>query len=201
MKIEILPFQNDKNTGINVDIIKSVKAQSSLIKGIIYNEKLNNIISWSDEGVISIINDYSFKFLNIIDIGKNYDIKELFISKYDLLYVNCYDSQKDSYNILCYTLNGIKATQLETPQKIVKFFVEEELFIIYDNKNIFGYNCYNFDKRQTYLFCDYNDNLGGNTVHIKFCSYYPKIRKLLIVFNDNKIIFKSLDESESGKTI
>ena len=121
------------------------------------------------------------------------------ISNYDLLYVNCYDSQKDNYKILCYTLNGIKVTYLETPQKIVKFFVEEEIFIILDNKNIFGYKLYDFDKFQTSLFCDYNDNFEGNKVHIKFCSYYPKIRKLLIVFNDNKTIFKSLDKSDCNK--
>ena len=200
MKIEILPNQNDKNIGIKtITILKSVKAQSSLIKGLVYNEKLNIIITWSGEGVISILNDYTLTFLNIIDLGKNYDIKEIFISNYDLLYVNCYESQKDNYNIACYTLNGIKVTYLETRQKIVKFFVEEEIFIILDNKNIFGYKLYDFDNFQTNLFCDYNDNFGGNKVHIKFCSYYPKIRKLLIVFNDNKIIFKSLDKSDSNK--
>ena len=195
MKIEIKQIQNEKNFGINVDILKSVKAQSSLIKGLIYNEKLNTIISWNNEGVISIINDYSFTFLNIIDLGKNYDIKEIFISKYDLLYVNCYDNQSENYKISCYTLNGIHATSLENHRKIVKFFVEEEIFIIFDNKNIFVYNCYDFDKAITDLFCDYNDNFEGNKVYIKYCSYYPKIRKLLIVFNDNKIIFKNIDKS------
>ena len=76
-EIECILNNNEKIYEIkSIQIIQSIKAQNSLIKGIICNEKLNVIIYWSDEGIISIINDYSFHFLNIIDLGNNYDIKK-----------------------------------------------------------------------------------------------------------------------------
>ena len=192
MKIEL--SQNEKiHDIISIKIIKSIKAQNSLIKGIIYNEKLNIIVSWSDEGVISINNDYTFTFLNIIDLGNFHDIKELIISKYDLLYVYCYDFKNKLYKIICYTLNGIKATAYETQNKIVKFFVEEEkIIIVQENKNIFIYNSYDLYKIRDSIFCDYLDNYGGIDIHIQYCNYFPKIKKMLILFSDNKIDFKNI---------
>ena len=194
MHLEYKLNQNDKYEEITAKVIKSFKAQRTLIKGIIHDNRLNIIISWSSEGVISINNDYSFYFLNIIDLGKNYDIKDIFISKFDLIYINCNDFKNQKNNIICYTLNGIISTCFEIPEKIVNFYyVEDKIIIINENRNIFIYDCYDLYNLKDNIFCDYCKNYKGNKVYIKYCSYYPKVRKLLIIFNNNKVQFQDLN--------
>ena len=82
MQIEYDISQHDKSYEItSVNFIKSMRTHTSMIKGITYDERLNIIISWSDEGVISINNDYSLVFLNNIDLGVNCEIKTI-LGKY-----------------------------------------------------------------------------------------------------------------------
>ena len=196
LKIEYLSSQNEKSSEIkSVKIVKTIKVQRSLIRGIIYNEKLNIIISWSDEGVICINNDYSFEFLNIIDLGGNCDIKEIIISKYDLLYISCYDSNDQKYKILCFNLNGVPVTSFESSKKIIRFFVEEKVNIVNEIRNIFSYKCYDFYKLYDIIYCEYIDNLIKNRIDIIYCCYYAKIKKMLILYNDNKIVFQKIDQN------
>ena len=69
--------------------MKSIKAHNSLIQGILYVNRLNIIISYSVQGQIMINNAFSFNVLNIIELGQDIYIKEIKISDYDLLYINC----------------------------------------------------------------------------------------------------------------
>ena len=196
LEIECILNNNDKVYEIkSIQIIQSVKAQNSLIKGIIYNEKLNIIISWNDKGVISIINDYSFNFLNIIDLGNYCNIKKILISKYDLLYVNYYNIKNRLHKIICYTLNGIKATYYDGPPKIINFYVDEKINIITENRNIFNYNCFDLYDINSNLYCEYVDNVGTNKITVKFCCYYPKIKKMLIIYSDNKVNFQNIEKA------
>ena len=194
LEIEYILNHPDKSEIKSIQIINSVKAQNSLIKGIVYNEKLNIIITWNDEGVISIINDYSFNFLNIIDLGINYDIREILISKYDLLYVNCYDIENKEYKINCYSLNGIQATYYYSRVKIINFYVDETINIIIENRNIVNYNCCDLYRPQFSLYCEYIDNSISNKITIKFCCYYPRIKKYLIIYSDNNVNFQNIEE-------
>jgi len=194
LEIEYILNYPDKSEIKSIQIINSVKAQNSLIKGIVYNEKLNIIITWNDEGVISIINDYSFNFLNIIDLGINYDIREILISKYDLLYVNCYDIENKEYKINCYTLNGIQATYYYSREKIINFYIDETINIIIENRNIVNYNCCDLYRPQFSLYCEYIDNSISNKITIKFCCYYPRIKKYLIIYSDNNVNFQNIEE-------
>ena len=195
-----IKLKNEKSEEINAKIIKSVKVQRTLIKGIIHNKRLNIIISWSDEGIISINNDYSFNFLNIIDLGKNYDIKDIFISHYDLIYINCYNFKNKKYELNYYTLNGIKSKSYESSKKIVNFYYDEDnIIMVNENKNIFTYNCYDLYNLKDIIFCDYKDNYTGNQIHIKYCNYYQKIKKMLIIFNNNKIQFHDIKSIITNK--
>ena len=194
MKIDYESIEKDNYKINSVSILKSVKAHRSLIKGIVYNERLNIIISWSEEGVISINNDYSFNFLNIIDLGNIYDIKEILISNYDLICVNCDLIGNHKYKIFCFTLNGIQATFCEdNSDNIYKCFFDGKLNVVYTNGMIISYNCYDFQTPFKNLFPKYIDDFeGGERIRINFCNYYPKIRKYLIIYSDNHISFEDV---------
>ena len=187
----------DKSHSIkSVQIKKSIKAHRSLIKGIIYNEKLNIIISWSDEGIISINNDYSFNFLNIINLKSNLDIKEILISKYNIIIVNAYNNDNKQYKIISLTLNGILISSTENSINIIKCFAEEKILEIFSNGNILCHNCYDLYKIEESTFSEYITNYeeeNYNSLNINYCVYYPKIKRLLLIYNDNKISFQKIE--------
>ena len=193
IKIEYEFIEKEKSYEIkSVSLIKSVKAHRSLIKGIIYNERLNIVISWSNEGIISINNDYSFTFLNIIDIGENYDIKEILLSKYDLLCINCYKKDNNEYKTFCYTLNGIQVTNSEVTKKIIRLFADEKLNVVYINGNIFSYNYSDLDIPKNSLYSEYINKNNDEKLSIIYSMYYPKFKKLLMIYNNNKISFQNI---------
>ena len=195
IKIEYEFIEKEKIYEIkSVSLIKSVKAHDSFIKGIIYNERLNIIISWSNKGIISINNDYSFNFLNIIDLGENYDIKEILISKYDLLCINCYKKDNKEYKTFCYTLNGIQVTNSEVTKKIIRLFADEKLNVVYINGNIFSYNYSDLDTPKNSIYSEYINKNDDEKLSIKYSMYYPKFRKLLIIYNNNKISFQNIQK-------
>ena len=75
MEIEYDSQQNDKHFFVkSIQITQSIKAHNSLIRGIIYSEKLNIVISWSDEGVISINNDTGTVLDEIDNIQEEYSL-------------------------------------------------------------------------------------------------------------------------------
>jgi len=194
LKIEYESIEKDNYKINSASIIKTVKAHRSLIKGIAYNERLNIIISWSEEGVISINNDYSFNFLNIIDLGNIYDIKEILVSNYDLICVNCNLIGNNKYKIFCFTLNGIQVTFCEdNSDNINRCFFEEKLNVVYTNGNIMSYNCYDFQTPVEYLFSKYiEDDFEREKITINYCNYYPKIKKYLIIYSNNNISFEKV---------
>ena len=196
LEIECEFRSNDKPPEtISIEIRQTVKAHNSFIKGIIHDERLNIIISWGDEGVISIINDYSFNFLNIIDIGRNLDIKQILVSKYDFLIVNYYDYNKPSYKVICLTLNGIKISECDNYEIIVNCFVDEKFNVIQNNGNIFSHNLYDLFELNDYTFSDYITNYTEakiTKINIKHCVYCPKIRKYLLIYSDNKVSFQNI---------
>ena len=189
--------QSDKTYDIkNVKIKNSVKTHKRLIKGLCYDERLNIIISWSDqyENFISINNDYSLDFLNIINIGENNDIKEILISKYDLIFISCYNDTSKSYKIFCYTLNGIQISCYENSKKIIKCFIDEKINIIHINNNIFSFYLYTFDEIYKSQYCEFIKDFQGLKLYIKECFYFPQIKTYLMFCNDNKIYFYQIED-------
>ena len=199
LEIQLDFNHNDKSIEIkSVEIKQSIKAHRSFIKGILHNERLNIIISWSDEGVISINNDYSFNFLNIIDIGKNFEIKEILVSKYDLLIINHYDYNNLCYKVVCLTLNGLKVSECDNYEKIISCFVDEKFNVVQSNGNIFSNNLYDLFELNDTAFSDYITNYSEVKtlkIHIKYAAYYPKIKKYLLIYSNNKASFQDLPKN------
>ena len=203
MEIEYENFQNEKAYNIkSIKIAKTIRIQKSMIIGISYNERLNLVISWSNEGVISINNDYSFNFLNIISLGNpNLLIKEILVAKYDLLIIYSYNFIKKANKIMCYTLNGIQVASNEISNEIVECFTDEKLIIIYANGNIFSHDYYNFYDLYKASFSDYIQNYEDSNVSsikIKYCFYLESLKSLLIIHNNYEISCQRLPNDFFG---
>ena len=180
-------------------IIKELKAHNSFIQGIIYIKRLNIIISYSEEGQITINNAFSFNVINIIELGEKYYIKDIKISDYDLIYIYCFNNINKEEYIKCYTLNGIKQTKLRTNKKINNFFVNEELMVVYENNLIELFNLYNLSGKAIYTINPDPDikiinKFDKNEIenNIVFCDYIAKDMKLIIIYQDHNIIIQDL---------
>ena len=184
-----------------IKIAKQVKVHNSFIQGILYVKRLNIIISYSEEGQITINNAYSFSIINIIELGEKYYIKDIKISNYDLIYINCFNNINKKNYIKCYTLNGIKATKLKTDKKIHNFFVTEEVIVIYDNNIIEAFNLYDLSCHPIYVINpepktndkdDRRINAMAKDRIIAFCDFIIKDMKMIIIYQDNEIIIQDI---------
>ena len=191
IEIKIELNQNQIYEIKNIKIKKSAKVHEGKIIGLLYNERLNIIISWSDENYdyISINNDYDFNFLNIINIQKGICIKEILVSKYDLIYISCYNKNSKYYEIYSFTLNGIKVSLYNSHEKIVKCFVNETFNIIFWNNNGLSFYIYTFDEIYNNFFCEFTNDFKAFGIKIISCHYYPKYKKYLMICSDNKAYF------------
>ena len=184
----------EKNYEIKgIKIKKSVKAHERYIKGLLHNERLNIIFSWSDEkeGYLCMNNDYSLDFINIINIGINNDINEILVSKYNLLFLSCHNEKEkeEKYKILHYTLNGIPVSSYGSRLKIVKCFMDEKFNVIHTNNNFINFSLYSLDNILKCFYIEFTKDYRGWTIKINFCQYYPKIKKFLMINDDNKAYF------------
>ena len=182
-------------------IWKNIKLHNSFIQGILYNKRLNIIISYSEEGQIAINNAYDLSIINIIELGNEYYIKDLKISQYDLIYIFCTNKENEKYNyIKCYSLNGIKYTELETEKRINNYFVYETLMVVYENNFIEVFNLYeiegnpiiqkelNKDKDTTNT--DKNNNKNKERIKenkILLCTMNNVDKKLVIIYDDLQV--------------
>ena len=183
-------------------IIRENKAHNSFIQGILYVKRLNIIISYSEEGQITINNAYSFNIINIIELGEKYYIKDIKLSAYDLMYVYCYNNINKNYYIKCYTLNGVKATQLKINKKINNYFLSDKLIIIYENNFIELYNLYDLTKKIKGIipYTRESDIKKGNENKktIVLCDYVKKDSCLIIIYKDHDIIVQDISSDESN---
>ena len=208
MKIEY-EIDNQKQNNLNeikLKLIKSIKAHNSLINGILYIKRLNIIISYSEEGQITINNAFDFNIINIIQLGKDFYIKDVIISKYDLIYIYCSNYQNENYSyIKCYSLNGIKFTELETEKKIINFFVDETLLVVYENNLIEIFNLYDLDGNPLNKFEPYksqdeikisNNNKSSEKIKtnkkIILCMYNNVNKSLIIIYDDFQVLVEDV---------
>ena len=187
--------QNEKSFEIKeLKRKKSVKTHERYIKGLLHYERLNAIFSWSDEndGYICINNDYTLDFLNIIKLGRNKEIDEIKISKYDLIFVSYYDKLDKldkKYAVNCYSLNGLNISNFASPQKIVKCFLDEKINMVFGNKNGFSFKLYAFDDKCESFYLDFKDVDKSWQIKINDCQYYPQIKNYLMIRSDYKAYF------------
>ena len=186
-------------------IIKENKAHNSFIQGILYVKRLNIIISYSEEGQITVNNAYSFNIINIIELGEKYFIKNIKLSVYDLMYVYCNNNDNKYEYIKCYTLNGVKATQLKTKNTINNYFINDKLIVVYENNFFEFYNLYDLSKtiREIKPYFKNNDNKieNENEKKIVFSDFVKKESSLIIIYQDHDIFAQDISSDESNKYI
>ena len=186
MEIEYKINSNKNIIIISILIVKSIKAHLNYIKGILFDERLNVVLTWCGDGIIRINNAYSFTCLNIITLGKKYNIKKIEISKYNLMYISCYNIKKSYYYIKCFTLNGIKVTKMKSRDKIINFFLGEKITVVFSNEPIKTYNLCNLSKEERINESNYYKKFKNNNDLYVFQSIFlMKNMSLLIIYNNN----------------
>ena len=120
-------------------------------------------------------------------------INHIKINIYDLIYFGCYNKINKQYYIKCFTLNGIKVTQLKSDIKIINFFIDESIFVQYENNKIDKFSLYDFNKNVNDEEDDLKDNIWDDFKidKIVHCIYCKKIKKIIKIL-DNNIL--SLDD-------
>ena len=109
-------------------LIKMIESNNNCITSILYNERLNLVIS-SDNNSVVIRSFYDFEFLTYFNIGENEKncendiVVDIKLSNYDLLYVLIYN-ENDNYKLKGYSLNGICFGEYK--EKISNFELTEE---------------------------------------------------------------------------
>ena len=66
---------------------------------------------------------------------------------------------------------------------------DEKINIVVTNNNTFSYYLYSFDNPCKNLYFEFTKDFKGWTININFCQYYSKIKKYLMINDDNKAYF------------
>ena len=194
--IEIETEFNEKKKEFKINSLTNInkrnKAFYSYINGIIYNKQLNIIISYNNEGYISINNGFSFEILNIIEINNSPNILDIKLSKYNLLYIYTKITNKiniNNYRLYCYTLNGIKVSQLSEKEEYINYFVNDYgVNIFYKNGNLNQYNYATLKQIESNYDKEDLDLIKKNK-EIFFCIDNSKMQNVFIIYDkDSKII-------------
>ena len=120
-------------------------------------------------------------------------IKEILVSKYDLLYISCFEKKSKYNKVYCFTLNGMKVSSYVSNEKIVKCFVDEKINIIFGNNTASNFYLYTFDEICENFCCDPKKDLKTKEIKICNCQYYPQNKKYLMICSDNKASFLNND--------
>ena len=129
--------------------IKKQKTHNSIIRGLVLNERLDIIISYDLDNIITIHCKTSFVTLSIIEFEKNQLLCNIKISKYDIIYILIENNNKDNI-LMSYTLNGLKFDEFifNYPHKIVNYYIDinnDKILIATTNELIFV-ECYYLSK-------------------------------------------------------
>ena len=167
---------------------KRSKAHYSLVNGIMYNQRLNIIISSCEKGYITINNAYSFEFLNVIKIGYNINVIDFKLSSYDLLYIYTKEksNKKELFNLYCYTLNGVKISKLIREKEFANFYINNtSAYIIDKDGSCKEYNCTNFKEIENHIKKEEANNITKTGENVLHCVCNSKLLKIFIIFNKN----------------
>ena len=182
-----------------MEILQKVKIHENSINIIKLNQRLNIIITSSLNGDIAINNAENLEILNMIKIGTKYLINNIKINSYDLIYFGCYNKVNKKYYIKCYTLNGLKVSQLKSQIKIINFFINESLFVQYENDKINIFSIYDFksqnkdEKEDDDLKEDIWDESTEEENKIVHCIYSKKLKKLIKIHNNNVLSLENFN--------
>ena len=168
-------------------IEKRKKSHSSIVRGLQVNYRLDVIISFDIENLISItcINNFVTLFMYNLDN----EIVNIKISNYDILYIQTKNENSDSI-LSCYTLNGLKSNELivKKPNQIIDYFVDiiNDNVLIGTNESLRFVECYDPNKIIIDIKKEENENKNNEKVIIN------KI-------NSEKEIIKKEDKKDEEK--
>jgi len=118
----------DDILNLELKLIKKINSNKNAITSLLYNERLNIIMS-SDNSSVIIRSFYDFEFLTFFDVeeDENDTIVDIKVSNYDLIYV-LINKGNDYYKLKGYSLNGICFGEYN--ENIINFELTEEGKII-----------------------------------------------------------------------
>ena len=191
-------FNDNEIKQPKLELLQKIKLHKNSINIIKVNKRLNIIVTSCLNGDVAINNAENLETLNMIKIGKEYMINNIRINIYDLIYFECYNKLSKQYYIKCFTLNGIKVTQMKTDIKIINFFINESIFVQYENNKIGIFSLYDFNKNEkNEEDDDLKDNIWDDSKieldKIIHCIYCKKIKKLIKVNDKNVLILDDLN--------
>ena len=100
---------SQKEKKVELEFLQLIKSNKKTITCLLYNQKLNIIIS-TDINTIMIRNSHDFEYFNSIDIKNKEKTKKFIvdvkISDYNFLYALIHLEDKDKYELQGYTMNG-----------------------------------------------------------------------------------------------
>ena len=106
--------------------------------------------------------------------------------------------------IKCYSLNGIKFTELITDKKIVDYFIKENLLVVYENNLIESFNLYEIEENNFLNKLEPNkdkdkakknnsEDLDKNkNKKIVICLMNNIENKLIIIYEDNQVLIEDV---------
>ena len=148
---------DDKTFKIRVQFNKQIQAHKKAINLIEVNFRLGIIITAGEDNYLFIRKIYDLELITPIKIKSKFIITMAKISSQNFLYVQCFNSKKNSSIIFGYTLNGIyfakskyalyDSLDFTRSGNIVSFIDKKEIAILngYDLKNISIKNIENKD--------------------------------------------------------
>ena len=132
-------------------------------------------------------------------------LKILKVSEYNLIYIYCTNKNNEKMNyIKCYSLNGIKFTELITDKKIVDYFIKENLLVVYENNLIESFNLYEIEENNFLNKLEPNkdkdkakknnsEDLDKNkNKKIVICLMNNIENKLIIIYEDNQVLIEDV---------
>ncbi len=183
-----LSLLNFNEVNENILLINRQKAHFSSIRGIILNDRLDIILSFDINNIITIHCKSSFVTLSIIDFEKNKNIFNIKISNYDVLYILSKNYQGNTF-LMSYTLNGLKFDELEIkePNKIIDYFLDvlTDNVLIGTNEELIYVECYNLSKIINQI------NLKENSQITNFTYFYTNQTYCYFLQNNECIFGKS----------
>ena len=195
--IEIKTVYNEKKKELEISYLnildKRLKIFYSYINGILYNKRLNIIISSCNDGIITINNAFSFEILNIIEIPNNPTVLDFKVSQYDLLYIHTKNKNDDKiYNLYCYTLNGVNISTLELYKEYINFFSDNYgISALCKDGSVYEYNSANLKEIRNHLNREDISEIKSSG-EISYCLECPELKCIVVIFKkESKIIRKN----------
>ena len=159
-------------------IEKRKKSHYSIVRGLQVNYRLDVIISFDIENLISITCINNFVTLYMYNLDN--EIVNIKISNYDILYIQTKNENSDSI-LSCYTLNGLKSNELivKKPNQIIDYFVDiiNDNVLIGTNESLRFVECYDPNKIMIDIKEEENENKNNEKVIINKINIEKEIIK------------------------